>query len=145
MSLRIVSRTERNRSHKTVHPQDHLQIKIVPDCVVPVQFDVPRTFTPEQRLALAVLEDALACLRGTATLGYGNIRRAGRKTLLQTEAQDWFASHDASSLFSFINVCAALGIDHDWLRRRLRRRSHHDPPSRTSFVPSRRWSANDGR
>jgi len=102
-------------------PQDHnLRIAVVPDCVVPVQFDVPRTLTPERRLALAVLEDAIACLEGTPSSGYGTIRRAGVRTRLQTEAADWFASRDANYPFSFVNVCAALGLEPDWVRRGLR-------------------------
>ncbi len=69
--------------------------------------------TPEERLVLAVLLDAvgiLACLRGEG------LRRPIR---VVQAARDWVLSDDTSWPYSFRNVCDVLDIDPIRLRRRL--------------------------
>ena len=86
------------------------------DTVLPAQFFAPRTAAPEpeRRLRLALLEDAL---RYYTTYAGEPDRRA---RMLYEDAAEWFASDDRSEPFAFENVCDALGIDPDAIRRRLR-------------------------
>ena len=69
----------------------------------------------EMRLALAVLEDALRCLRADRT----------RQTFLPhgvaREAERWIESTDRGPLFSFEGVCLILGLDDTHLRGWIRR------------------------
>lgn len=64
---------------------------------------------PEQRLALAVLESAVAAFQ----------RHAGSATPAFIEARDWLFSDDARWPFAFVNVCAALALEPIHLRRGL--------------------------
>jgi hypothetical protein len=69
---------------------------------------------PELRLMAAVLEDAISCLSIKA-------RPATARQRKQIEnAWQWFAAEDDSEwIFSFKNICEALGIDPAYLRRGL--------------------------
>jgi len=72
-----------------------------------------RSSTPERRLLLAVLEDAIAIVvrpRPPAS------RRDAR---LLAEVSEWFRSEEAASPFAFVNVCALLDLDPDRVRRHL--------------------------
>jgi hypothetical protein len=68
--------------------------------------------TPERSLMLAVLEEAARCF-----LNYGTAQ--GKQRVLYDEARDWFASSDHTRLYDFENICHVLGIEPDYLRRRL--------------------------
>lgn len=68
----------------------------------------------EERLLLAVLEDAVGCLRRHATARGGRARRAFE------EARAWLESSDRTSLFACETICDVLDIDVDCLRRGLR-------------------------
>lgn len=68
--------------------------------------------TPERSLMLAVLEEAARCF-----LNYGSAE--GKQRVLYDEARDWFASSDQTRLYDFENICNVLGIEPDYLRRRL--------------------------
>lgn len=67
--------------------------------------------TGEQRVMLAVLEDALGVLRG----GSATPRE-------RVEAECWFASDDRSHLYAFATICEAFNVDPDFVRRKLFRR-----------------------
>lgn len=102
-----------------------------PDTVVPEQFYPPLTGVDSRRgevaLMRAVLEDALGCMQKPFVT---NARRARR---LADEAEEWVFADDSSWPFSFINICAVLGLEPDYLRRGLRlwsQRSRADPPKR---------------
>ena len=89
-----------------------------PDTVLSMQFY--ETFKgspykePELRLMAAVLEDAISCL----SINFRSATARQRKQL--EEARQWFAAEDESEwIFSFKNVCEALGIDPAYLRRGL--------------------------
>ena len=69
----------------------------------------------EARLALAVLEEAVRCLEGGQESWYYPPH------LFRREAEQWIASRDRGSLYSFENICAILGADADELRARIRR------------------------
>lgn len=63
--------------------------------------------TPEKRLALAVLSDAVR-----------RVRHGGHGA---ADDELWFASNAADHPFAFVAICQALGLDADHLRRGLRR------------------------
>ena len=67
--------------------------------------------TAERALMRAVLGDAVLCLL------YGD--RNAKRAALAREARRWIQSPDRQWPFSFENVCAALGIESTWFRRRL--------------------------
>jgi len=81
--------------------------------IMPTQFFPGPATKPENRLMLAVLEDAVDIYRKHAHL-------PGRRSRLVVETEEWLFSDDTSWPLSFVNVCRALGIDVDWLRGRLR-------------------------
>jgi hypothetical protein len=64
-------------------------------------------------LMLAVLEDAVRCIEN------GRWQRRFRARRLAAEAGAWVRCDRADWPFSFRNVCEALGIDADAMRRRL--------------------------
>ena len=70
---------------------------------------------PEKRLMLAVLEDAV----GTFQKYAGATSRRSRR--LHAEAEEWFADQDVTWPFAFRNICQALGLEPEWLRRGLER------------------------
>ncbi len=86
------------------------------DLILPSQFFElfgKSRFTCEQRLMLAVLADAINILhdwRASASI---------RKRRLFAEAARWVMAHGSNVPFSFDNVCDALELNPDALRRRL--------------------------
>lgn len=79
----------------------------------------------EVALMQAVLEDAIGCFQKQFV-------RKGRRVLrLAREAEEWFFADDLNWPFSFINVCAVLGLDPDYIRRGLKQwRERHAPESK---------------
>ena len=71
----------------------------------------PSLTTGERRLMLAILEDAMRTLLGH--------RYGSRHARLQREDLDWLMSDDMDDPFTYLRICDALGIDADWLRRRI--------------------------
>ena len=66
---------------------------------------------PELRLLAAVLEDAISCLTVKAPPATARQRKQF------DDAWQWFAAEDDSEwIFSFKNICEALGIDPAYLR-----------------------------
>jgi len=66
---------------------------------------------PEERLMVAVLEDAIDCLRR-----YRRSKAAHGQQLFR-EAQEWIASRQSSWLFSFERICTTLDLDPCRVRR----------------------------
>ena len=64
---------------------------------------------------LAVLQDAVVCFQEHAAA------KCKRKQSLHREAQEWISSTDRTYLFSFENVCEALGFDANYMRAGLMR------------------------
>jgi hypothetical protein len=91
------------------------------DTLVPLEFleRVKRTTyqDPERALMVAVLRDAITCLEK-----YAAFRSSGNKRLFD-EAIEWILSDDCEGLFSFNNVCEAVGVNPGYLRRGLIRMS----------------------
>lgn len=73
---------------------------------------------PETRLMAAVLESAIAEWQLRRTLH--PVVRHGRHVVLEEDVPGWFASTNRSWPYSFENICSALGLDADAIRRRLR-------------------------
>jgi hypothetical protein len=93
---------------------------ITEEVLTPEQFFVPadRTgiaWTPERRLLLAVLEDAVVSF-----LRYRTDLTTRSKRLFR-ETQEWFASTDRTSVCTFESICDHLNLDADYLRLGLRR------------------------
>ena len=70
---------------------------------------------PEARLMLAVLEDALWCFQQQFLPSCVNGRRLAR------DAEWWFFKDASDSPFSFVQICAVLGLEPEYLRRGLQR------------------------
>lgn len=88
-----------------------------PDTILPVQFSDRRSLEPsaypEKRLMLAVLEDAVATFQRFVDAKH----RRGQRLFL--EAEEWITSTDAEWPFAFENICNALEIEAEYLRRGL--------------------------
>jgi len=69
----------------------------------------------ETALRRAVLEDAIGCFQ-KQTVNSG--RRAQR---LAREAEAWLFANDYNWPFSFVNICAVLGLDPEYIRMGLKR------------------------
>ena len=88
-----------------------------PDTILPSQFsdrvNLGHSSYPEKRLMLAVLEDAVATFQR-----YVDARdRRGQR--LHREAEEWFQSDENEWPFAFVNICNALEIEPEYLRRGL--------------------------
>ena len=70
---------------------------------------------PERALVIAVLEDAIGCFQDNV------LPRNRKKQMLLEEAQEWLFSDDSDWLFSFVSICAVLGLDPGYIRQGLRR------------------------
>ena len=94
-------------------PDDCLppQLDLDPDVILPSQWGGAEfRWTPERRLMLAVLEDAVGTiLRGPS--------RERRWTGSAEEAMEWVAANDRQWPFSFINTTETLGLDPGAVRR----------------------------
>ncbi|HYV56245.1 MAG TPA: hypothetical protein VE911_01815 [Candidatus Nitrosopolaris sp.] len=75
----------------------------------------------ERALMLAVLEDAVRCLAG-------ELGPSGERPTLAAEARAWFMTSDPRWPFSFVNICDALELDADRVRRQLFRDAPEFPP-----------------
>lgn len=65
--------------------------------------------SPEIALLCAVLENAFVCFQD-------------RDDIAEAQAaENWFLSDDSRPLFSFLSVCAALGLEPGFIRKRLDR------------------------
>ncbi|HLH75892.1 MAG TPA: hypothetical protein VKV28_03695 [Candidatus Binataceae bacterium] len=91
---------------------------VTPELLLPVQYFARlrrrHALDGERLLMLSVLDDAIACLIARPRLGDAKAQR------LAAEAKAWVDLHDSAWLFSFDNICAALDLDPDYLRARLR-------------------------
>jgi hypothetical protein len=74
---------------------------------------------PETALMYAVLEDAFLCFQKKFETERRFMQRA-------QEAERWFFSDASRWLFSFVSVCDALGLEPEYIRKRLK----HWTPSR---------------
>ena len=75
----------------------------------------------EYELMCAIFEDAICCFQRGFKNGKGRTQRLAR------EAEEWLFTNDVTWPFSFVNVCAVLGIDVECLRDGLRHRQQQHP------------------
>lgn len=66
------------------------------------------------------------------------VKRGRRAQRLAREAEEWMLSDETEWPFSFVNICAVLGLDPAYLRRGLRRWKQHE---RLAPIPRRQRSA----
>lgn len=99
--------------------------------VLPVQFHEPAANTPERRLVLAVLMDAVQTYWGKM----GSSKRKARR--LFEEADEYLFSDDKHWPFSFLNICDILEIDAYSVRSVLEaeRRAHRSRLARRRHLP----------
>ena len=90
---------------------------IDPDAILPRELYGPLTaeHDPERRLRLAVLEHAVRCFQQNL-----DARTRHGRTLYE-DAVDWFWSPDRDEPFAFENLCDALGLNPEYVRRGLNR------------------------
>jgi hypothetical protein len=73
------------------------------------------TGCPEAALMQAVLDDALACVHRQDKTERRWVQREAR------QAEAWLLCNDAHGLFSYVYVCAVLGLEPASIRQELRR------------------------
>jgi hypothetical protein len=90
-----------------------------PDVLIENQFQSTQTrrlpLDSERVLMFAVLRDAVSCYQDHVSA------KCKRKRLMHLEAEEWILDQDRSHLFSFENLCEALGFDPDYMRAGLLR------------------------
>jgi hypothetical protein len=91
---------------------------------------------PEKRLMFAVLLDAVECFRKYP------FARGNKITSHIDDTEDWIFQDDHEWPFSFINICEAVGVDPQYLRKGLshwKQRATRDqyPPSQIASINKR--------
>ena len=106
------------------------------DTILPVQFYARvasrKTTSGEQRLLLAIVEDAMRSYvraKGSAT---------AEKRAEFREARDWFFNKIDRQVFSFEWVCSTLDFDPSFVRRQLSKLSGSDIPRKHYYNRRRR-------
>ena len=86
-----------------------------PDTIAAAQYFATsgKNLGPEERLMLAVLEDAVVRFEKFAEA------RDGQTERLFLEAKDWILDEDTDWPFSFVNICEVLRLDSNYIRRGL--------------------------
>jgi hypothetical protein len=100
-------------------PEETVTTLFGPEVILPSQFSeqvgLKQTDRGEKRLMLAVLEEAVATFQRNVDAKSRHGQRVFR------EAEEWIWSNDSSWPFAFENVCHALDIEPEFLRRGLER------------------------
>ena len=97
-------------------PEAMSRVELQPEFILPSQLLPRGAETPERRLLLAVLEEAVGTYQRYVTA----TDRPGRAVFADVEA--WFASADDVWLYSFVTICDAIGLDATYLRSGLAQR-----------------------
>ena len=99
--------------------EERLGFLFQPDVLIPAQyFEALRGkngLEPEKRLMLAVLEDAVRCFQDNVSA------ESDTKRKLLNEAEEWFLKENDDWVFSFENICEALALNPEYVRRGLLR------------------------
>ncbi len=99
-----------------------------PDTILSAQyFETLRKKTvlePEKRLMLALLEDAVHCFRDNLSA------QTARKKKLFDETEVWIREKGGDWIFSFDQVCEALGFSPEYVRQGLLRWKERHPSKR---------------
>jgi len=106
-------------SQRSAMVEEKAMMIFQPDILIDAQFQAShqRRFhlDPERVLMLAVLQDAVVCFQEYVSA------TCKRKQSMHDDADAWISNKDRSYLFSFENVCEALGFDADYMRQGLAR------------------------
>jgi hypothetical protein len=102
------------------------------DPVVTEQFFTNGIHGCEERLMLAVLQDAVECFQE-----YVLAQEVREKKLFQ-DAQDWILEKNTEWPFSFENICEALQLNPDYIRRGLL--VWKEAKRKTHSAKTKRWS-----
>jgi hypothetical protein len=98
---------------------DYSESRFEAESILPTQFFEGRkkneAVEPVKRLMLAVLTDAVRCYQ----IGFGSQKTTRIRAF--REAEEWLFSAKGYGPFSFENVCYALDITPDYLRKTLRK------------------------
>lgn len=127
----VAARTALARSERTM-PEGALPAAFEPEGMLPVQYYEAlhrrHQLEGEKLLMFAVLEDAV---EGYTKYLHSPTRK-GQKRFV--EAEEWIDREDKLWLFSFDNVCEALDINPDYMRRGLHqwKQAHLQPDERAS-------------
>lgn len=98
-----------------VHPNRTFSSDTQFGVMLPSQyFRSPRKQAPEQRLMIAVLHDALDCLRKYQFATSHHDRQ------LFCEAKEWFLTQETNWPYSFECICGFLDLDSSAVREHLR-------------------------
>jgi len=112
-------------------PKTKVDAVVHPDVAIPVQPAGPRRqLTPERRLMIAVLEDAIQCVTKHRFAMDGPRRR------LFAEETQWLLSEDTQWPYSFECICDALDLDAAAVREGLCLTSDRRPRSKAHAVTS---------
>src|SRR3989344_2766711 len=83
------------------------------DTLIPAQyFETLRSkaqLEPEKDLMLAVLKDAVTCFQKYVAA------RIGKRKRMFRDAEEWVLEEEKDWLFSFNNICGALGFDPQYI------------------------------
>ena len=85
------------------------------DLILPVQFLQRSMATPEKRLLLAVLEEAVGTYQRYASA----LRLDRRNRAVLGDVKAWFASTESHELYSFVAICDVLGLESTYVRSGL--------------------------
>jgi len=103
---------ESTRAAKSDRPRHGVSLE--PEVILPEQFNTGTTLDassqPEQRLMLAVLEEAVGTFQKYCLAN----ERSGQR--LFVDAEDWFTSDDIEWPYSFVNICHTLDLEVDYVR-----------------------------
>jgi hypothetical protein len=76
----------------------------------------PKTsLDPTKKLMLAIVEDALKCFLANVSA------HGGKNKKLFDEAEQWIMAEESDEIFSFATICEVLGLNPQYVRRRLMR------------------------
>jgi len=117
MSLRMAS-VINDSEQSALTAEERIASLFQPDMLLSAQYfeTLRRThFEPEKRLMLALLEDAINCYQDNL------ISRSGKKKRLFEDTEQWVLRTDGDWIFSFDNVCDALGLNPEYVRQGLLR------------------------
>lgn len=121
------SLTARNHHWDFLFRRDpsHEPTRVEAETVLPVQWVPQKTYTPEQKLMWAILDDAIRTALGThfsAHINNGNRCDRWKKKKQQSlydEAVAWIWSDDDAWPFSFLSICQHLDLEPGEVRRGL--------------------------
>jgi hypothetical protein len=103
-----------------------------PDAVLSAQYFEDRLrkpLEPEERLVLAILEDAINCFQEN------HLARQGRRERLFDEVRTWIFEPERDWVFGFENICGVLGFDPGYIRDGLARwRAKQSSKHRNPFL-----------